>query len=54
MTKTGEKYSSITLYNLLGNVVFNEKINYSEKVINEHKGVYFLRIDDEVFKVIVK
>lgn len=49
-----EKYSSIILYNLLGNIVFSEKINYSEKVINEHKGVYFLRIDDEVFKVIVK
>ncbi len=49
-----EDAKSIVLYDVQGNTVMKENVNYSEKWIKENPGVYFLKVDKDVFKIILR
>ena len=49
-----ENTKSLVLYDTQGNIIINESVSYSEKWIKENPGVYFLKVDKDVFKIILR
>ncbi|GAB1416111.1 hypothetical protein MASR2M117_15170 [Paludibacter sp.] len=48
-----ENFSSIKIYNLLGTCIFEKNLDVNSTLPFQQSGIYIIKIDDEIYKIII-